>query len=82
MFVGFLTSPVMDWSLKRLIDWASTNGFKGLEVAVSPMSRQIDVDRVLGGGAGEVRQAFRGKDVHITSLACYSFRILENLADQ
>ncbi len=82
MFVGLLTSPLRDWSLKKLVDWASTNGFKGLEINVSPTLKQLDVNRVLNGGAREVRQAFAGKDVEITSLAFYSLKILENPEDQ
>jgi len=82
MFVGLLTGPLRDWSLQKLTDWASTNGFRGLEVAVAPSSKQLDVDGVLEGGAGEVRRALAGKDVEITSLAFYSMRILESPDDQ
>jgi len=82
LFVGFLTSPVRDWGLRRLVDWASENGFKGVEMAVSPTLGQVDVDRVLSGGAGDVRGVLAGKDVEITSLAFYSFRILESSEDQ
>ena len=82
MFVGFLTTPVRDWSLRKLVDWASENGFKGLEIAVSPALKQVDVDRVLGGGAGDVKRAFAGKDLEITSLAFYSYGILESPEDQ
>jgi sugar phosphate isomerase/epimerase len=82
VFVGFLTSPVRDWGLRRLVDWASDNGFRGLEVAVSPGLKQVDVDHVLGGGAGDIRRVFAGKDLEITSLAFYSFRMLESPEDQ
>jgi len=82
MFIGLLTSPLRDWSLEKLVDWASKNGFKGLEVSVSPGLKQLDVDRVLGGGAGEVRRMLAGRDIQITSLAYYSLRILENPEDQ
>lgn len=82
MFVGFLTAPVKDWSFNKLVDWASNNGFKGLEVNVSPQLKQIDIDRVLSGGAGDVRRVLEGKDVQITSLAFYSIRILENPKEQ
>jgi len=82
VFVGFLTYPLASWKLKDLTSWASSNGFKGLEMAVSPTLKQVDVDRVLSGGAGEVKRAFAGKDLEITSLAFYSFRMLENAEDQ
>jgi len=51
-------------------------------MAVSPTLGQVDVDRVLSGGAGDVRGVFAGKDVEITSLAFYSFGILESSEDQ
>ena len=82
MFVGLLTAPLRDWGFSRIVDWASKNGFKGLEVAVSPSSQQINIDRVLEGGAGEVRRELADKDVEITSLAFYSIRILESSEDQ
>jgi len=82
VFVGFLTYPLAGWKLKDLTSWAASNGFKGLEIAVSPTLKQVDVDRVLSGGAGEVKHAFAGKNLEITSLAFYSYRILENREDQ
>ncbi len=82
MFVGFLTFPLSNWKLKDLVDWASTNGFKGLEMGVSPASKQLDIDRVLSGDAGEVRRVLSGKDLQITSLAFYSVKILENPLEQ
>ncbi len=82
MFVGLLTAPVQKWSFEKLVDWASKNGFRGLEVLVSPTSKQIDVEKVLSGGAGEVGKVLQGKDVTITSLAFYSYRILESPEDQ
>lgn len=39
MFLGFLTVPFKNWSLQKVIDWASANGFKGLEVSVSSSSK-------------------------------------------
>jgi sugar phosphate isomerase/epimerase len=82
MFVGFLTAPVRDWSFKKLVSWASNNGFKGLEVRVSPDLRQVDIDRVLKGGAGEIRSILKGTEVEITSLAFYSIGILGNVEEQ
>jgi len=82
LFVGFLTFPLGNWKLKDLVDWASVNGFKGLEMGVSPASKQLDIDRVLSGGAGEVRRVLSGKDLQITSLAFYSVKILEDLQEQ
>ncbi len=82
MFIGLLTARVRDWSWGKLVEWASANGFRGLEVAVSPTVRQIDVEKVLSGGAGKVKKILKGKDVSITSLAFYSYGILEKLEDQ
>jgi len=82
VFIGLLTAPVRSWSWEKLVDWASANGFRGLEVAVSPTVRQIDVEKVLSGGAGEVKKTLEGKDVSITSLAFYSYGILEKPEDQ
>jgi len=82
MFLGFLTSPLKDWSLQKIVDWASANGFKGLEISVSPTVKHIDVDYVLSGGAGEIRRLFSERELEITSLAFYSIDILENPKEQ
>ncbi|RJS88000.1 sugar phosphate isomerase/epimerase [Candidatus Bathyarchaeota archaeon] len=82
MFVGLLTAPLRNWSFKRLVEWASENGFKGLEVAVSPSSQQINIDNLLKGGASEVRKTLENRDIKITSLAFYSIKILESPEDQ
>ena len=82
MFVGLLTAPLRNWSFKRLVEWASKNGFKGLEVAVSPSSQQINIDNLLKGGASEVRKTLAKRDIEITSLAFYSIKILESPEDQ
>ncbi|MEM1581031.1 MAG: sugar phosphate isomerase/epimerase [Candidatus Bathyarchaeia archaeon] len=82
MFVGFLTAPLRDWPLQKVIDWASTNGFLGLEILVSPTLKQIEISRVLNGGAGEVRRLFTERNIKISSLAFYSIRILEDLDEQ
>jgi sugar phosphate isomerase/epimerase len=82
MFVGLLTSPLSRWNLQRLVDWAADNRFKGLEVAVSPTLKQLDVGRILSGGASTVRRLVKGKDLEITSLAFYSLTILGKPEDQ
>jgi len=82
MFVGFLTAPFKNWNLQKIVDWASANGFKGLEVLVSPAIKHMDVDHVLSGGANEIRRLFSERGLEITSLAFYSIKILENTEDQ
>ncbi len=82
MFVGLLTAPLGNWSFEKLVGWASANGFKGLEVSVSPGSKQVDVDRILSGGAGKIKNLLSSKNLEITSLAFYSIRILENPDEQ
>jgi len=82
MFVGFLTAPLRNWSIEKIVEWASINGFKALEVPVSPTAKQIDVEGVLSGGAGEVRRLFSERDLKMSSLAFYSIRILENEEEQ
>lgn len=82
MFVGFLTTPLRDWNLKKIVDWASASGFKGLEVLVSPSIKHIDINKVLAGSSGEVKRLFAERDLKITSLAFYSIKILEDLGDQ
>jgi len=82
MFIGFLTAPLRGWSLEKIVDWASVNRFKGLEVLVSPALKQIDIDRVLAGGAGDVKRLFSNRDLKISSLAFYSIRILEDENEQ
>ncbi len=82
MFIGFLTAPLRNWSFRKIVDWASANGFKGLEVLVSPKVKHIDVNKVLSGGAGEVKRLFSGKELKITSLAFYSMGILKDKTEQ
>jgi sugar phosphate isomerase/epimerase len=82
VFVGLLTAPLGNWSFEKLVGWASANGFKGLEVSVSPGSKQVDVDRILSGGAGKIKNLLSSKNLEITSLAFYSIRILENPDEQ
>jgi sugar phosphate isomerase/epimerase len=82
VFVGLLTAPLGNWSFEKLVGWASANGFKGLEVSVSQRSKQVDVDRILSGGAGKIKSLLKSKNVEITSLAFYSIRILENPDEQ
>lgn len=65
-----------------MVNWASSNGFKGLEVSVSPTLKQLDLDRVLNGGAGEVRRLFASKDLEITSLALYGLGNLQSTEEQ
>ncbi|MEM2905992.1 MAG: sugar phosphate isomerase/epimerase [Candidatus Bathyarchaeia archaeon] len=76
-----MTAPFRDWPLEKVINWASTQGFKGLEMWVSPTAGHIQVEGVLVGGAGEVKRALAGKAVAITSLAYYSLSILEKSED-
>ncbi|MBS7657108.1 MAG: sugar phosphate isomerase/epimerase [Candidatus Bathyarchaeia archaeon] len=82
MFVGLLTAPISSWNFEKLVNWASSNGFKGLEVSVSPATRQIDINRVLSGGASEIKKLIGQNNIEITSLAYYTIKILENPADQ
>jgi sugar phosphate isomerase/epimerase len=82
MFIGFLTAPIRDWSLEKVVEWASVNRFTGLEVLVSPSLKQIDINRVLSGGAGEVRRLFSERGLKISGLAFYSIRILEDEGEQ
>jgi sugar phosphate isomerase/epimerase len=82
MFIGFLTAPIRDWSLEKVVEWASVNRFTGLEVFVSPSLKQIDINRVLSGGAGEVRRLFSERGLKISGLAFYSIRILEDEGEQ
>jgi sugar phosphate isomerase/epimerase len=82
MFVGLLSAPMMNWSFKKLVDWSSINGFKGLELFVSPNVKQLNIDDVLDGDASKIRRLIKDKDMEITSLAFYSIKILEDVEDQ
>jgi sugar phosphate isomerase/epimerase len=82
VFVGLLTAPLENWNFEKLVSWASANGFKGLEVSVSPKLKQVEVDRILSGNAGKTKSLLKSKNVEITSLAFYSIRILENPDEQ
>ena len=82
MFVGLLTAPLRDWSFRKVVEWASKNGFKGLEVPVSPSSSQLNIDRVLSGGADEIKRLLAENNIKITGLAFYSIKILEDPEDQ
>ena len=82
MFVGLLTAPLRNWSFKKIVEWASKNGFKGLEVSVSPSSSQLNIDRILNGGADEIKRLLAENNIKITGLAFYSMKILEDPKDQ
>ncbi|MBO3802333.1 MAG: sugar phosphate isomerase/epimerase [Candidatus Brockarchaeota archaeon] len=81
MYVGLLTSP-LDWDFEKVVKWAAVNGFKGMEVPVSPKGGQIDVEGVLKGKAGKVRSLLKESGVAISSLAFYSMSILESAEEQ
>jgi len=77
-----LTAPFKEWDLEKIATFASKSGIEGLEVVVSPTGGHIDVEKVLGGSAGEVLRTVKEKGVRITSLAFYSGRILLEKSDQ
>ncbi|MBS7634291.1 hypothetical protein KEJ34_02165 [Candidatus Bathyarchaeota archaeon] len=42
-----LKRPYRIGTFKKIVDWASASGFKGLEVLVSPTIKHIDINKVL-----------------------------------
>ncbi len=82
MFVGMLTAPFRDESLSDIVSFAAGSGIKGLEVAVAPGRKHVDVERVLSSGRGDVSKILEGSGVVISSLAHYAGDILTNRASQ
>lgn len=82
MFVGLLTAPFKDKTLAEIAKFASKNGIKGLEVVVGPERKQIDVEKVLSSGPGEVKRTVEENDVTISSLAFYPGNILVDKINQ
>ena len=71
LIVGFYTAVFREWSLEKLLEWATKNGFKALEVYAGPKSKHIDPEEVTKGKAMKLKRAFEEKDLYISSLAYY-----------
>jgi sugar phosphate isomerase/epimerase len=81
LYVGLLTSP-LNWEFEKVTKWAAVNGFKGMEVPVSPRGGQIDIGEVLKGKAGKIRGLLKENGIAISSLAFYSMTILDSAEEQ
>ncbi|MGQ9514218.1 MAG: sugar phosphate isomerase/epimerase family protein [Thermoproteota archaeon] len=79
--MGLLTSP-LNWEFEKVVRWAAGNGFKGMEVPVSPRGGHISVDDVLKGKGSRIRSLLKENGIAISSLAFYSMTILENVEEQ
>lgn len=81
MYVGLLTAP-LNWEFERIAKWAGSNGFKGMEVPVAPRGGQLDVERILKGDAGKIKNLLKENGIAISSLAFYSGGVLKNKDEQ
>lgn len=78
MYLGFLTVCLGSMPLQKKAEWAAKNGFKALEVACWPQknnrdysSCDIDVDKLTGQEADEIKGYIKTLGLTITSLAYY-----------
>lgn len=78
MFLGFLTVCLGNMPLEEKAKWASSQGFKALEVACWPndntrdySSSDIDVASLTQKDADEIKRYMKGYGLEITSLAYY-----------
>jgi sugar phosphate isomerase/epimerase len=76
--LGFLTACLPGRPLAEIVDWAATEGYQGLEVAVWPddpgrdwEASHIDVATLDDSGAAKVRELFDGRGLEISALAYY-----------
>ncbi len=76
------TGPFRNETLAQICKFASKAGIKGIEVIVGPEKKQVDVDRILSSGPGDVRKVLQDRDVVITSLAFYTGGILVEKSHQ
>jgi len=75
MKIGLLTArfDAKEWPLERIVDWAGSNGFDCLEVAVG---RHLDPAALLAKEAQPaLQEKLRAAGVEISALACYSPKI-------
>ncbi|HHV63014.1 MAG TPA: sugar phosphate isomerase/epimerase [Firmicutes bacterium] len=88
MKLGFLTAALPNKSLKELVEWGSSKGFKMLEVACWPASyekrryagtQHIDVVNLTADKASEIKAMFAEKNMQISSLAYYPNNLDPNL---
>jgi len=82
LFVGMLTAPFKDESLSDIVKFASGNGIRGLEVPVAPGRKQIDVEKILSSGPGDVKRVLSKTNIVISSLAFYAGNILVDKGSQ
>lgn len=81
MKLGFLTVPFADWTLARVADFASANGFEVLEIACWPRASgdarryagvtHVDVTALDRPAADEVRALLDAKRLDISALGYY-----------
>jgi sugar phosphate isomerase/epimerase len=71
MRIGFLTAALSEMDFEEVVAWASKNGFEAIEVSAHPRSKHIDPAKLLGEGAGKVRELLSENNIAISSLAYY-----------
>ena len=78
MRIGFLTACLPDIELKKLVSWASQQGFKSLELAAWPFesnrdyqARQIDAAKFSKDDAKRVNDLFLENQMEISAMAYY-----------
>jgi sugar phosphate isomerase/epimerase len=86
MKIGFLTACLPNISLENLVEWASSQGFKTLELAAWPyesdrdyQARQIDATNFSKDGAKRVVELFSKYKMEISAMAFYENNIHPDL---
>lgn len=86
MKIGFLTACLPNISLEKLVEWASSQGFKTLELAAWPyesdrdyQARQIDAAKFSKDNAKRVNELFFKNKMQISAMAFYENNIHPDL---
>ena len=72
MEIGFLTVPLRDRPLEKVIAFAAEHGFQALEVFAGPGSPHLDPGALTRAKAEEIKRSLKASGVRISSLAHYA----------
>jgi sugar phosphate isomerase/epimerase len=70
--IGFLTAPLRDRPLEKVIAFAAEHGFQALEVMAGPGSPHLDPSGFTKTRAAQIKRALKASGVRISSLAHYA----------
>jgi len=69
MKIGFLTVAFNDWPLEKVLDHISRLGYEAVELAAWKASNHLNLERILSGGAGELRRIIESRGMIISALS-------------